>query len=110
MADTCATCRFWKREVFPDGLCLARSPVAPAKLDHFGRPRAVWPETHMDNWCREHEPRAAAERDAQIQAMRSALTAAGFALLSYQHGNASPDLAESVAEIVENALRQGTNP
>ena len=42
----------------------------------------------------------------KTEALVTALQAATSALRSYQYGNASPDLAASIANIGENALRQ----
>ena len=44
------------------------------------------------------------ERD-EIVALRKLLGAAGHALRSYQYGNASPDLAEEIANQIERALK-----
>lgn len=47
---------------------------------------------------------------SKIDDLRAALSAASSALKSYQYGNASPDLAEGIAEQIDALVSKATEP
>ena len=48
--------------------------------------------------------------DSEIAELKNLLQAASHALRSYQYGNASPDLAKSCADKIDQALAAPTSP
>lgn len=48
MADSCQTCRFWKKDTSLNGLCRRNAPKPDAT-----RFSARWPRTKQDEWCGE---------------------------------------------------------
>ena len=62
VTPTCATCRFWKAIDGSDGDCRRHAPrtIEVSLYDNQSRRRAEWALTYKDEWCGEHQPRAAA--------------------------------------------------
>ena len=61
MAETCATCRFW-RDFEGSGLdattlrdCRRRAPIALTREEIGAYVYADWPVTGHDDWCGEHQ-------------------------------------------------------
>lgn len=75
-----------------------------AEVEHYAAAMTMG-EKHRRAWVEECQ--RADRLEADNAALRKIAAAASHALRSYQYGNASTELAESTADAIDAAMREG---